>query len=94
MPVGLILGNGALLVFSNLSASGFLTWGWRIPFLLSLVLLAIGLYIRLGISETPAFRRVLAENLVESQPVVEVVRRSWREIVLSMFVRMSEQAPF
>ncbi|HXM57503.1 MAG TPA: MFS transporter [Candidatus Dormibacteraeota bacterium] len=94
VPIGLILGNGALLVFSNLAGSGFLTWGWRIPFLLSLVLLAIGLYIRLGISETPAFRRLLAENRVEAQPVVEVVRRSWREIVLSMFVRLSEQAPF
>ena len=94
VPIGLILGNGALLVFSNLSGSGFLTWGWRIPFLLSLVLLVIGLYIRLGISETPAFRQLLRENRVEAQPVVEVVRRSWREIVLSMFVRLSEQAPF
>jgi MFS family permease len=94
VPIGLILGNGALLVFSNLAGSGFLTWGWRIPFILSLVLLAIGLYIRLGISETPAFRQLLSENRIESQPVVEVVRRSWREIVLSMFVRVSEQAPF
>ena len=94
VPIGLILGNGALLVFSNLSGSGFLSWGWRIPFLLSLVLLAIGLYIRLGISETPAFRQLLRANRIESQPVVEVVRRSWREIVLSMFVRLSEQAPF
>jgi metabolite-proton symporter len=94
VPIGLILGNGALLVFSNLSGSDFLTWGWRIPFLLSLVLLAIGLYIRLGISETPAFSRLLRERRVEAQPVVEVVRRSWREIVLSMFVRLSEQAPF
>jgi len=94
VPIGLILGNGALLVFSNLAGSGFLTWGWRIPFILSLVLLAIGLYIRLGISETPAFRQLLRENRIEPQPVVEVVRRSWREIVLSMFVRVSEQAPF
>jgi metabolite-proton symporter len=94
VPIGLILGNGALLVFSNLSGSAFLTWGWRIPFLLSLVLLAIGLYIRLGISETPAFRRLLDQRRIEAQPVVEVIRRSWREIVLSMFVRLSEQAPF
>jgi metabolite-proton symporter len=94
VPIGLILGNGALLVFSNLSGSGFLTWGWRIPFILSVVLLLIGLYIRLGIAETPAFRRLLQENRVEVQPVVEVLRRSWSEIVLSMFVRLSEQAPF
>jgi MFS family permease len=94
VPIGLILGNGALVVFSNLSGSGFLTWGWRIPFFLSLVLLAIGLYIRLGIAETPIFRRLLEQRRIEPQPVVEVVRRSWREILLSMFVRMSEQAPF
>src|SRR5262245_29277219 len=59
VPIGLILGNGALLVFSSLSGSGFLAWGWRIPFLLSLVLVAIGLYIRLGISETPLFDRLV-----------------------------------
>jgi metabolite-proton symporter len=94
VPIGLILGNGALLVFSNLSGSGFLSWGWRIPFLLSLVLLFVGLYIRLGITETPLFDRLLKEQRIESQPVVEVVRRSWREIILSMFVRLSEQAPF
>jgi metabolite-proton symporter len=94
VPVGLILGNGALLVFSTISGDGFLTWGWRIPFLLSLVLLAVGLYIRLGISETPLFNRLLEQQRIEAQPVAEVVRRSWREIVLSMFVRLSEQAPF
>lgn len=94
VPIGLILGNGALIVFSNLSGSGFLTWGWRIPFLLSLVLLVIGLYIRLGITETPIFRRLLEQRRIEPQPVVEVIRRGWREIVLSMFVRTSEQAPF
>jgi len=94
VPIGLILGNGALLVFSTLSGSGFLTWGWRVPFILSLVLLLIGLYIRLGITETPMFRSLVQQRRIEAQPVVEVVKRSWREIVLSMFVRMSEQAPF
>ena len=94
VPIGLILGNGALLVFSNLSGSGFLSWGWRVPFLLSLILLGIGLYIRLGIEETPAFRRLLQERRIEAQPVAEVLSRNWREIVLSMFVRLSEQAPF
>jgi metabolite-proton symporter len=94
VPIGLILGNGALLVVSNLAGSGFLSWGWRVPFLLSLVLLAIGLYIRLGISETPIFNRLLEERRIEAQPVVTVIRRSPREILLSMFLRLSEQAPF
>jgi MFS family permease len=94
VPIGLILGYGSLFVFGNLSGSGFLTWGWRIPFILSLVMLVIGLYIRLGITETPSFRRLVEERRIEPQPVAEVVSRNWREILLSMFVRMAEQAPF
>jgi MFS family permease len=71
----------------------FLVWGWRIPFLLSLVMIAIGLYIRLGIMETPAFRRIVAENRVERVPVIEVIKRQPRSIILSSFARMVEQAP-
>lgn len=94
VPIGLILGNGALLVFSNLTGSGFLQWGWRIPFLLSFVLVAVGLYIRLGVKETPLFRQLVVEKRVEQRPISTVVRRNWREILLAMFVRTSEQAPF
>jgi metabolite-proton symporter len=94
VPIGLILGNGALLVFSNLTGSAFLQWGWRIPFLLSFVLVAVGLWIRLGVMETPIFRKLVAEKRVEPSPVLTVVRRNWREILLAMFVRTSEQAPF
>jgi metabolite-proton symporter len=94
VPIGLILGNGALLAFSQISGSAFLTWGWRVPFLLSLVLVAVGLYIRLGILETPSFARLVQEKRIEKQPVVEAIRKGWREILLSMFIRLSEQAPF
>src|SRR5438270_4484796 len=70
VPIGLILGNGALLVFSQIAgAAGFLAWGWRIPFILSLVLLAVGLYIRLGIVETPPFARLLEQRRIVRQPV-------------------------
>ncbi|MBJ7608824.1 MAG: MHS family MFS transporter [Candidatus Dormibacteraeota bacterium] len=94
VPIGLILGNGALLIFSNVTGSAFLEWGWRIPFLLSFVLVAVGLYIRLGVMETPLFRKLVAEKRVEPRPFTTVVRRNWREILLAMFVRTSEQAPF
>src|SRR5207249_2413041 len=57
-------------------------------------LVAIGLYIRLGIMETPVFRALLSEQRVERAPVREVVRRNWREIILSALLRMPEQAPF
>ncbi len=94
MPAGLFLANLAVLAFSQISAEQFLAWGWRIPFFLSIVLVAIGLYIRLNILETPVFARLLAEKKVERAPAVEVIRRQPREIILSAFCRMAEQAPF
>jgi metabolite-proton symporter len=94
VPVGLILGNGANLIFSAIFGADYLVWAWRIPFLLSLVLVAIGLYIRLGILETPAFARLVEERRVEPQPLLQVIQRNPGEIVLSALLRMSEQAPF
>jgi MFS family permease len=72
----------------------FDSWAWRIPFLLSIILVAVGLYIRLGIMETPVFQSLLQEKRTERAPVREVVRRNWREIILSALLRMPEQAPF
>ncbi|MGY4423939.1 MFS family permease [Bradyrhizobium sp. JR6.1] len=92
-PAGLLLANIAVLVFSRISGDQFLVWGWRIPFLLSLVMIAIGLYIRLGIMETPTFRRIVAENRVARVPVIEVIRRQPRSIILAALARMAEQAP-
>jgi metabolite-proton symporter len=94
VPCGLLLANLAFLAFSAISGDQFLTWGWRIPFILSIVLVGIGLWIRLGILETPVFTKLVAENKVERQPMLEVIKRNWREIILSAFVRMAEQAPF
>src|SRR5438270_7279704 len=67
-PAGLFLANVAVLAFSAMSGDQFLTWGWRIPFLLSIVMVGIGLWIRLGILETPVFQRVLAEERVMRAP--------------------------
>jgi len=92
-PGGLLLANIAVLVFSRISGDQFLVWGWRIPFMLSIVMVAIGLYIRLGILETPAFRRLVAENRIERVPVVEVVKRQPGAIILTALARMAEQAP-
>src|SRR6516225_4636637 len=92
-PAGLLLANLAVLVFSAISGDQFLVWGWRIPFFVSIVMVGVGLYIRLGILETPAFRRLVAENRVERVPVLEVIKRQPRSIILSSFARMVEQAP-
>src|SRR5437879_3668322 len=94
VPCGLFLANLAVLAFSQMSGDEFLAWGWRVPFLLSLLLVAVGLYIRLGISETPIFAKLVAERRVERTPIVEVIKRHPREIVLSALARMAEQAPF
>jgi len=93
VPAGLFLANLAVLAFSRMSGEQFLTWGWRVPFLLSIVLVAVGLYIRLGIQETPVFARLVAERRIERQPVLEVIRRHPREIVLTALCRTAEQAP-
>src|SRR5215469_9033003 len=90
-PAGLFLANSIVLFFSWLSGDQFLTWGWRIPFLLSIVMIGIGLWIRLGISETPAFRRLVDEERVERVPVLEVFKRQPKQIILSAFLRMPEQ---
>ncbi len=94
VPVGLLTSTLVVALTSAATGPNFLVWGWRIPFLFSIVLVAVGLYIRLGIMETPVFRSLVAEKRVERHPMTEVVKRSWREILLSAFIRLPEQAPF
>src|SRR6059058_3641462 len=94
VPCGLFLANLAVLAFSQMSGEQFLSWGWRLPFALSLILVGVGLYIRLGILETPVFSKLMAERQVERTPMLEVIKRHPKEIVLSAFARMAEQAPF
>ena len=94
VPAGLFLANLAVLAFSAISGPSFLQWGWRIPFLLSALLVALGLYIGLGILATPVFARLAAEKRLERTPVLEVIKRQPREIILTALCRMGEQAPF
>jgi MFS family permease len=94
VPCGLFLANLAVLAFSQMSGEQFLSWGWRVPFLLSLILVGVGLYIRLGILETPIFAKLVAEQKLERAPILEVIKRHPKEILLSAFARMAEQAPF
>ena len=94
VPAGLFTANLAVLAFSAWSGDAFLTWGWRIPFLLSVVLIGVGLWIRLGVEESPTFQRMASENRIEKTPALTVVRRYPKEIILSALARMGEQAPF
>jgi metabolite-proton symporter len=94
VPCGLFLANLAVLSFSAMSGDQFLSWGWRVPFLLSIVLVGVGLWIRLGILETPVFAKLVATRKIEKTPMLEVIKRHPKEILLSAFARMGEQAPF
>ncbi len=92
-PAGFFLASLAVLFFSWLSGDQFLVWGWRIPFLISMVMVGIGLWIRLGILETPVFRKVVEEERVERVPVLEVLKRQPKQVALTALLRMPEQAP-
>jgi metabolite-proton symporter len=94
VPLGLLGSTGMVALMSRLTGPDFETWGWRVPFLVSIVLVGIGLYVRLRVLESPEFTAVKAQQAVTHRPVLEVIRRQPREILTSAFVRMSEQAPF
>jgi MFS family permease len=92
-PAGFFLANLAVLVFSWLSGDQFLVWGWRIPFLISIIMVGVGLWIRLGILETPVFQKVLDEERIERVPVLQVLKRQPKEVLLTALLRLPEQAP-
>ena len=94
VPAGLFLANFAVLGFSALSGPEFMTWGWRVPFLASILLVGIGLYIRIGIEESPTFKRLAADQQIARTPVTDVIKRHPKRIILAALARTGEQAPF
>jgi MHS family shikimate/dehydroshikimate transporter-like MFS transporter len=81
-PLGMLLGTSTLYLFAQLPEAQFLAWGWRVPFLLSAVMVAIGLYIRLNIAETPAFERARAARRGRAAPLALLWRHYRRTLVL------------
>jgi MFS family permease len=94
VPLGLVLSTGLVRLMTSWTGTSFNSWGWRIPFLVSIVLIGVGLYVRLRVTESPEFVAVRQRDEVVRRPLVEVLRREWRAVLASAFVRMSEQAPF
>ncbi len=94
VAVGLVLSTIAVSVFQSPGKAFFESIGWRIPFIISALLILIGLYIRLRILETPLFNKILEEKQTASAPIVEAFRHHTPEIVLSAGARFVEQAPF
>jgi MFS family permease len=92
IPGGSLLGY-ILLQVSTLTLGPNSYWGWRIPFLVSIALVAIGLYVRLGVLETPIFARLLEERAIERTPVFAVLRRNFKEVVLALLFKTGQQGP-
>ena len=94
VPAGLMLSTGVFSIFASLPEDQFLSWGWRVPFLLSALLVIIGLFIRMRIVETPAFSKVQEEATGSRQPILEVLRRYPREVLIAMGARFAENGAF
>jgi metabolite-proton symporter len=95
VPLGLLASTGAIeLCRSLLTPEAFKSWGWRIPFLLSGVLIVVGFVIRARLLETPLFARLQQTRQLAGAPVSEVVRRHWREILLAAGARLTENSCF
>lgn len=93
-PAGLLLSTGVFAVVSRMPEHAFLSWGWRIPFLISLVLVVVGTFIRVRMAESPAFARIKEENAESRLPIVEVLRDHRRSVALAMGARLAENAYF
>lgn len=92
-PAGMLLASGIIAVVRALTDHAqFLAWGWRIPFLLSVALVALGLGIRLSVADAPLYRRARAREEIARRPLVEVVRSQRRNVWLTIGLRSSQSA--
>jgi len=94
VPAGLLLSSLAFVLLSRLPEDQFLSWGWRLPFLLSIVLVGVGLVIRLRILETPAFLKVKETGAESRLPIVDLLRTHRREVLLAIGARLVENGAF
>jgi len=94
-PLGLMVANLSLSGMGGLTTEEeFLAWGWRVPFLASILLVAVGLYIRIGVLESPVFAALKSRGQVVRAPIAEVLRHNWREVALTTLVRTGQLAPY
>lgn len=94
-PIGFIIANVIFLVASyTLTPEAFAAWGWRVPFLLSALMVILGLYVRLKLIETPAFTKVVESNEVAKLPLGRVFKTSWRQLILGTFIMLATYVLF
>jgi MFS family permease len=94
-PLGLILANGALSLMTVVQdEQTFLAWGWRVPFLGSFALVALGLFIRRGVLESPVFAKLKSDGKIVRAPVAKVLTENWREVILTTLLRTGQLVPY
>nr|WP_259548182.1 MFS transporter [Heyndrickxia oleronia] len=94
VTIGMLLGTLALSIMTLLPENSFMTWGWRVPFLLSALLVFFGLWIRKGIDETPSFRKAQEKGEIAKIPFIETIRTHWKEVLIAVGAKVVETAPF
>ena len=94
VPAGLLLGSLAFALTTGLTEAQLYSWGWRVPFLLSAVLVVVGLAVRLSISESPVFLHVQRHSAPRKAPLLDAFRLHWRGILIAMGARVAENAVF
>lgn len=94
VTIGMVLGTVALSIMTLLPEGSFMTWGWRIPFIFSALLVVFGLWIRKGIDETPSFKKVQESGEIPKLPIVDTLKFHWREVLIAIGAKVVETAPF
>jgi metabolite-proton symporter len=94
VTIGMFMGTIALWLMTMLPEELFMTWGWRVPFILSALLVIFGLWIRKGIDETPEFKKVQESGEVPKLPIVDTLKYHWREVLIAIGAKVVETAPF
>lgn len=92
--IGMVLATATMAIATLLPDASFLAWGWRVPFVASLVLVLVGLWIRSGLAETPDFEKTKAEGKVSKLPILDVLKHHWKDVLLTAGVKGVETAPF
>ena len=94
VTIGMLLGTLAISLMSTLPEDQFLAWGWRVPFILSAALVFVGLWIRNGIDETPAFQNAKASGNIAKVPIVDTFRYHWKSVLIAVGAKVVETGPF
>jgi MFS transporter, MHS family, shikimate and dehydroshikimate transport protein len=93
-PLGLVIATIVFMAFSSMPEKDFLAWGWRIPFLFSIALVIVGLWVRMKLAESPAFEKIKNAKQEAKMPIIEAVTHHWKNILLAMGVRFAENGLF